>query len=41
METRKVIRVKIFDNSEYVEVTNEMLTNYELFARHGKCELVK
>lgn len=39
MANRKAIRVKVFDSSEYIEVTGEMLTNYESFARHGMCEL--
>lgn len=36
MAKRMAIRVKIFDHCEYVEVTEGMLTNPELFLRHGK-----
>lgn len=35
MNDRKAIRVKVFDHSEYVEVTSEMMTNFELFLRKG------
>lgn len=38
---RMAIRVKVFDRSEYVEVTSEMLTNPELFLRHGKLLFIK
>lgn len=36
MAKRMAVRVKVFEKCEYIEITEEMLTNYESFIRHGK-----
>lgn len=41
MAKRMAIRIKVLDRSEYVEISEEMLSNYEIFIRHGKIFLRK
>lgn len=37
---KQYVRVKVFEKAEYVEITEEMFTDYEMFVRHGKYFIV-
>lgn len=36
MSKRLAMRIKVFDKCDYVEISEEMLSNHEIFLRHGK-----